>query len=99
MLGGRVSLAHTDSFPASYTTPIIQFAKDFQADKGPDHGRVSVTKLYANANGTHISGNVTLGGAAFDTTPCIAVARKRSAPKHKRHRRPQSNTNGRAPQA
>jgi hypothetical protein len=57
------------SFPASYATPLIQFAKDLQADAGLNTDVFSVTKLYANRNGTHISGEVTFGGEAFDTTP------------------------------
>ncbi len=57
------------SFPASYTTPIIQFAKDLQADEGLTTDEFSVIEQYADAHGTHISGEVTFGSAVFDTTP------------------------------
>jgi hypothetical protein len=58
------------SFPASYTEPIVQFAKDLQADDQRTTDDFSVTELYAEeGNGKHISGEVTLGGEAFDTTP------------------------------
>jgi len=57
------------SFPASYTDPIVQFAKDLHADEGKTTDDFSVAELYANGNGEHISGAVSLGGEAFDTTP------------------------------
>jgi PKD repeat protein len=56
------------SFPASYTAPIVQFAKDLQADEGRTTDELSVIEQYANAKGEHITGNVTFGGAVFDTT-------------------------------
>jgi hypothetical protein len=58
-----------NSFPASYTEPIVQFAKDLHAEEGKTTDDFSVTELYANRNGEHISGDVSLGGEAFDTTP------------------------------
>jgi hypothetical protein len=57
------------SFPAAYTNQIVQFAKDLQSDEALRTDEFSLTELYANANGTHISGNVTFGGAAYDTAP------------------------------
>ena len=57
------------SFPASYTDPIVLFAEDLQADKALTTDEFSVVEQYANGSGTHISGDVTYGGAAFDTTP------------------------------
>ncbi len=57
------------SFPASYTGPLVQFAKDLQADDALTTDDFSVAELYANASGTHISGDVTLGGEMLDTTP------------------------------
>jgi hypothetical protein len=57
------------SFPASYTEPIVQFARDLQADDKKTTDDFSVTELYAEGSGKHISGEVTLGGEAFDTTP------------------------------
>jgi hypothetical protein len=57
-------------FPASYTEPIVQFAKDLHADEGKTTDDFSVTELYAEeGNGKHISGDVNLGGETFDTTP------------------------------
>ncbi|HET9163285.1 MAG TPA: PKD domain-containing protein [Solirubrobacterales bacterium] len=55
------------SFPASYTAPIVQYAEDLQADSALTTDAFSVAELYANSSGTHISGDVTFGGAAFDT--------------------------------
>lgn len=57
------------SFPASYTAPIVQFAKDLQADEALTTDELSIIELYANGKGEHITGEVTFGGAAFDTTP------------------------------
>jgi PKD repeat protein len=57
-----------NDFPASYTDPIVQFAKDLHADEGKSTDDFSVTELYANGNNEHISGQVSLGGEAFDTT-------------------------------
>lgn len=56
------------SFPASYTAPIVQYAKDLQADEALTTDAFSVAELYGNSKGEHISGNVTFGGQAFDTT-------------------------------
>jgi PKD domain len=57
------------SFPASYTAPIVQFAKDLQADQALRTDEFSITELYANKEGEHITGKVALGGELFDTTP------------------------------
>jgi hypothetical protein len=57
------------SFPASYTSPIVQYAEDLQADSGLTTDTFSVTELYADAGGTHISGDIALGGETLDTTP------------------------------
>jgi PKD repeat protein len=57
------------SFPASYTAPLIQYAKDLQADSARTTDAFSVAELYADSTGTHITGDVTFGGSAFDTTP------------------------------
>jgi hypothetical protein len=57
------------SFPASYTTPIIQFAKDLQADAGLTTDEYSVIEQYANVKKEHITGKVTLGEVLFDTAP------------------------------
>jgi len=57
------------SFPASYTQPLVQFANDLQADDALTTDDFSVAELYANASGTHISGDMTLGGETRDTTP------------------------------
>lgn len=56
-------------FPASYTAPLIQYAKDLQADSGKTSDAFSIAELYADSASTHISGDVTFGGSAFDTTP------------------------------
>jgi PKD repeat protein len=56
-------------FPASYTERIAQFAWDLHADEGKTTDDFSVTELYANGNGEHISGQVNFGGETFDTTP------------------------------
>lgn len=57
------------SFPKSYTEPLVQFAKGLQAADTLDTDDFSVTELYANEAGEHISGEVTLGGETFDTAP------------------------------
>ncbi|MGH2833357.1 MAG: PKD domain-containing protein, partial [Solirubrobacteraceae bacterium] len=57
------------SFPASYTAPIIQYAKDLQADDALSTDEFSVAMRYVNANAEHITGKITLGGEDFDTTP------------------------------
>ncbi len=59
------------SFPASYSTPIIQYAKDLQADDTLTTDEFSVATQYANANKEHITGKVVLDteGEDFDTTP------------------------------
>lgn len=57
------------SFPVSYTAPIVQYAADLQADSGLTTDTFSVAELYADAGGTHISGDIALGGDTFDTTP------------------------------
>jgi PKD domain-containing protein len=56
-------------FSPSYTAPIVQFAEDLQADQGLTTDEFSLTELYANAKEEHITGKVTLGGEALDTTP------------------------------
>jgi hypothetical protein len=61
------------SFPASYTDSVVQFSEDLQADQALTTDEFSVIEQYADASGTHISGNVTYGGAAFDTTPYPAT--------------------------
>ncbi len=55
-------------FPSAYTDPLIQFADDLHADQNLTSDVFSVTELYTNAVGTHISGDVTLGAVKFDTT-------------------------------
>ncbi len=59
------------SFPASYTAPIIQYAKDLQADDALTTDEFSVATQFANGNAEpeHITGKTTFGGEDFDTTP------------------------------
>jgi hypothetical protein len=57
-----------NSFPSSYTTPIIKYAEDLQSDESLTTDEFSVAEQYANSEGTHISGKVTFGGDVFDTT-------------------------------
>jgi PKD repeat protein len=61
------------SFPASYTAPIIQYAKDLQADESLSTDEFSVAEQYANGGGAHISGEVGFGGDVFDTTAYPAL--------------------------
>ena len=56
------------SFPSSYTAPIIQYAKDLQAEDAHTTDEFSVAKQYANAKSEHITGEVTFGGEDVDTT-------------------------------
>jgi PKD repeat protein len=58
-----------DSFPTSYTAPIIQYAKDLQADDLRTTDEFSVAEQYVNANNEPITGKLTLGGEDFDTAP------------------------------
>ena len=61
------------SFPSSYTTPIIQYAKDLQSDESLTTDEFSVAEQYTNGEGAHISGKVTFGGEVFDTTDYPAL--------------------------
>lgn len=56
------------SFPASYTAPIVQYAKDLHADDALTTDEFSVAEQYANAQSEHITGEVAFGGEDFDTT-------------------------------
>jgi hypothetical protein len=55
-------------FPSSYTGPIIQYAKDLQADESLTTDEFSVAEQYTNAKAEHITGKVTFGADMFDTT-------------------------------
>ena len=63
----------TGSFPSSYAAPIIQYAKDLQADQSLSTDEFSVAEQYANAEGAHIAGKVTFGGDVFDPTAYPAL--------------------------
>jgi PKD repeat protein len=61
------------TWDSTYTTPIIQYAKDLAADHAKTTNEFSIGQTYANGSGTHVSSNVTYGGAVFDTTPYPAI--------------------------
>jgi hypothetical protein len=56
------------SFASSYTTPLVQYAKDLQTDSARGTDEFSVAELYANAANEHIGDGVTFGGESSDTT-------------------------------
>lgn len=56
-------------FSPTYTEPIIQYAKDLQADESLTTDELSVATQYTNANKEHITGGVAFGGEALDDTP------------------------------
>jgi hypothetical protein len=57
-----------DSFPTSYTAPIVQYAKDLHTADVLTTDEFSIAKQYANSKEEHITGEVSFGGEDFDTT-------------------------------
>ncbi len=55
-------------FSSTYTEPIIQYAKDLQADESLTTDEFSVATQYTNANKEHITGSVAFGGEVLDET-------------------------------
>lgn len=55
-------------FSPTYTEPIVQYAKDLQADESLTTDELSVATQYTNANKEHITGGVAFGGEALDDT-------------------------------
>jgi PKD repeat protein len=64
-----------NSFAASYSSPIIQYAKDLATDHLKTTNEFSVGRLYYQGSSPKkfITTNVTYGGAIFDTTPYPAI--------------------------
>jgi len=63
-----------EKFAPAYTEPIVQYAKDLQADDALSTDEFSIAKLYADGEGKHITGNVGFGDAIFDRTAYPAAA-------------------------
>jgi hypothetical protein len=63
------------SFASTYSGPIVQWAKDLQADQGKTTDQASVAEQYYQGSTPKkfITGHVTYGGALFDTTPYPAL--------------------------
>lgn len=76
MLSSRLYLIFwgpSGSFASSYSSPIIQYAKDLAADHAKTTNEFSTGQTYKNGAGHLITSNVTYGGALFDTTPYPAL--------------------------
>ncbi len=63
-----------ESFPSSYTEPIIQYAKDLETDQSLTTDEFSVAEQYTNKAGTHISGEVAFSGDVFDESKYPALS-------------------------
>jgi hypothetical protein len=62
-----------DSFPASYTAPIVSYAEGLHADQSLRTDELSVAEQYTNGERAAISGHVAFGGDVFDTTAYPAL--------------------------
>ncbi len=72
MLTSKLYLIFWDpqgEFSAGYTQPIVQYARDLQAEGELTTDEFSVAGQYANQAGEHITGTVTFGAELTDTTP------------------------------
>lgn len=63
-------------FASQYTEPIIEYAKDLQADDALKTDEFSVAEQYANANNEHVTGKVEFGGevTVTETYPPLDTA-------------------------
>ena len=78
MLSSKVYLIFwgpSGSFASTYSSPIIQYAKDLQTDHLKTTNEFSVGQQYYEGTSVKhfITNNVSFGGAIFDTTPYPAI--------------------------
>ena len=78
MLSSKVYLIFwgpSGSFASTYSGPIIQWAKDLQADQSKTTDEATVAEQYYQGSSPKrfITGHVTFGAALFDTTPYPAL--------------------------
>jgi PKD repeat protein len=72
MLSSKLYLIFWDPekrFSSTYTTPIVQYAKDLQVDELLTTDEFSVATQYTNASKENITGKVAFGGETLDETP------------------------------
>jgi PKD repeat protein len=77
MLSSKLYLIFWDPekrFTAGYTTPLVRYAEDLDADDSLTTDEFSVATQYANAKKEHITGSVTMEGEVTDETPYPALA-------------------------
>jgi hypothetical protein len=72
-------------FASDYTEPIIQYAKDLQAEDTHTTDEFSVAKQYTNKAGQPITGEIEFGGEEFAIGAYPLWKKPKAAPKPRRH--------------